>query len=109
VTLDGSRTTSVSDISGSSSNVDTRFKARADYELLRDLILSVEGAHRTQNYTGIDRRDERWSTGLSAKWLVNRHASVVVNFEHTDQNSSGTVLGQRFSKNVVSAGIRLAI
>jgi hypothetical protein len=58
-----------------------------DYELLRNLILSVNGGYETDRFFGQLRQDRVTSTDASIKYLLNRFAAISVFHRYTDRNS----------------------
>lgn len=67
----------------------TVFTGRADYELLRNLILNGQIGHETDDFKGtVARKDKVWSAGVGATWLVNRNVGVRFSLDHLDRDST---------------------
>lgn len=77
-----------------------RLGFRADHELLRNLILSLEWSKETQDFNGIDRRDENSLTSLGARYLMNRRLEIQADYESRDRNSTAAA-DLEFSKRVI--------
>lgn len=84
--------------------VRTTASFRADYELLRNLILRAEVGNEHRNFVGADRRDDRFTGDLGATYLVSPRWSLQMNFSHRGQDSSGLLSGRDFSENRFSVG-----
>jgi hypothetical protein len=84
--------------------VRTAASFRADYELLRNLILRAEVGNEHRNFVGADRRDNRFTGDLSATYLISPRWSLQMSLNHRGQNSSGLLSGRDFSENRLSIG-----
>ena len=74
-----------------------------DYELRRNVILSVNGGYETDRFFGQVRKDHVWSTDTNLKYVLNRFASVSLYHRYTDRDSDiGT-----FSYNKHQVGINV--
>ncbi|MBK5265363.1 MAG: outer membrane beta-barrel protein, partial [Alphaproteobacteria bacterium] len=82
--------------------VRTTASLRADYELLRNVILRAEAENEHRNFVGINRQDDRFTGDLSATWLVSPRWSMQMGFSHRGQDSSGLLSGRDFSENRMS-------
>lgn len=76
----------------------TRYGLGVDHELLRNLLLGLNGSYSTWNYEGIDRDDIYVRGGFYAKYLLNRHLYVSFNYDYTDRRSN--LDAEDFVKNV---------
>ncbi len=74
---------------------------KVDYELLRNLILSLRGSGVFDRYKGIDRRDRLYVADFNVRYLINRalEAGLLVNHRH--QGSLG-IIGRKYSGSSVS-------
>ena len=59
----------------------------ADYELLRNVIISATGGYETDSFFGQQRKDRVITTDARVKYLVNRFAVISVFHQYTDRNS----------------------
>jgi hypothetical protein len=80
---------------------------RADYELLRNLIISGHILGTDQAYRGIDRDDRRYGVGLSANYLLNRTVGVSLRYKYDTLESSGVERGRDFDDQSVSLALTL--
>jgi hypothetical protein len=76
----------------------TRYGLGIDHELLRNLLLGLNGSYTTRKYEGIGRDDNYVRGGAYAKYLLNRHLYISLNYNYTDRRSSEA--GEDFVKNV---------
>jgi hypothetical protein len=80
---------------------------KADYELLRNLIISGQIHGADQDYRGIDRQDRRYGANLSANYLVNRTLGVSLRYNYETLSSSGANRGRDFDDNSISLALVL--
>lgn len=106
-TFTGSRTLEDSGIIGSSGYLSTNVGARADYELLRNVIVSAQAGYGDDDYKGIDRTDKRTTFGLSGTYLLNRNVGVTVGYNYFKQTSHGAAGGEDFKVNKIGATLTL--
>jgi hypothetical protein len=59
----------------------------ADYELKRNVILSVVGAYEVDHFYGLARKDHVITTNESVKYLMNRFSAISVYHRYTDRQS----------------------
>lgn len=109
VTLTAVRKSDEAALTGSAGSIETGGGARIDYELLRNVIISAGGSYEDDDYVGIDRDDKMTAAEVSAKWLIDRHASFIVDYAHRNRDSQGTSLGPKFEENIVSASIKFTL
>jgi hypothetical protein len=84
--------------------VRTTTSLRADYELLRNLILRAQVGNEHRSFVGADRRDDRFTGDLGATWLLSPRWSLQMGFSHRGQDSKGLLQGRDFSENRLSLG-----
>ena len=60
----------------------------ADYELRRNLVLSVAGTYERDKFFGQSRVDDVFSTLTALKYKVNRHAEVSLQHQYFQRDSS---------------------
>ncbi|MDB5438769.1 MAG: hypothetical protein JWM33_1196, partial [Caulobacteraceae bacterium] len=78
-----------------------------DYELARNIIVSGKFDYEGDTFSGIDRRDTRYTTVLSGTYLLNRSVGVTGSFTHFVQNSNGAFAGIDFAINRVDVKLTL--
>ena len=59
----------------------------ADYELLRNVVVSAAGGYETDRFFGELRKDRVTTTDARVKYLLNRFAAVSVFHQYTNRNS----------------------
>jgi hypothetical protein len=59
----------------------------ADYELLRNVIVSATGGYETDSFFGQLRKDRVTTTDARIKYLLNRFANISVFHQYTNRNS----------------------
>ncbi len=62
---------------------------KADYEVLRNLLVNLRADYVREAYRGVDRRDSRVSAGAGVRYLINRTLQLGVQYDHRDQRSQG--------------------
>ena len=92
-------------VNGSTGYLATNMTLRADYELLRNLIVSAGGELEKRDFNNIDRQDDRWTWRGSASWLVSKRMALRVDLQRRTQSSWGATPGREFSDNRVSVGL----
>jgi hypothetical protein len=107
VTVTGARTVEEAGVLGASSMISSNIGVQVDYELLRNLIVSGQVGYGEDDYQGASRLDKRTSAGLSATYLLNRHAGVTVAYSRQEQASHGAVRGEDFKVNKIGATLTL--
>jgi hypothetical protein len=80
---------------------------QADYELLRNLILTARVDHNSDLYRGFERKDKVWVGTLGANVLINRRVGMNVLYRRYEQSSSGLGAGPEFAVNRIQAGLVL--
>lgn len=89
--------------------LDTSAVVRADYELLRNLILSAEAGYEVANFRGIDRKDRRVTLAAGGTYLVSRHVTLRFQYIHLDQQSRGTRASLDYDNDRAYLSLALAI
>ncbi|MGL3820824.1 outer membrane beta-barrel protein [Sphingopyxis sp. R3-92] len=92
-------------VNGATGYLATNMTLRADYELLRNLIISAGGELEKRDFNNIDRRDDRWNWRGSASWLVSKRMALRLDLQRRTQSSWGATAGRAFSDNRVSVGV----
>ena len=73
--------------------------ARADHELLRNLLLTFNATYEDDSFLGITRTDHVLTAGTGLTYLVNRYLFLGGSFSYYQRNS--TVSGVSFSQNIL--------
>ncbi|MGH6963956.1 MAG: outer membrane beta-barrel protein, partial [Phenylobacterium sp.] len=82
-------------------------RVSADYELLRNVIISGQLSGSNEKYRGIDREDRRLGCGLSVNYLANRTLGLSLRYKFDKLASSGTRQGRDFEDNTLSLALVL--
>lgn len=90
---------------GTGAYVATRVGMRADYELLRNLILSAGVRYEHDDFEDIDRRYGIWRATLGAGYRISRRLRLDAEYEARDQDSFGTFPGRDFVRHQFTVGI----
>jgi len=75
----------------------------ADYELRRNVILSMSGAYETDQFFGIVRKDHVVTTDARIKYMLNRFGSVAIYHEYTNRDSDIPIFS--FDKHQVGINV----
>ena len=73
--------------------------ARADHELLRNLLLTLNATYEIDNFQGITRTDNVYSAGAGVTYLVNRFFFMGGSFSYYQRSS--TASGSSYTQNIV--------
>ena len=92
-------------VNGATGYLATNMTLRADYELLRNLIISAGGELEKRDFNNIDRRDDRWTWRGSASYLVSKRMALRLDLQRRTQSNWGTTAGRNFADNRVSVGV----
>lgn len=95
VTLTGNvrRTIEETIFIGASGYTATRSELRADWELLRNLIVTGDLAHTNRDFKGLSLRHNDFEAGLSAKYMMNRHLYLSLGYVFWLRDASGAGAG----------------
>jgi hypothetical protein len=110
VTLAATRTVEDAGIPGAAAYQSQNVSLKVDHELLRNVILSANGAYDKDDYKGISRHDQRFTAGFGATLLVNRRVGLTLGYNYFKQNSTGddpSVLSGNYSVSTVGATLNL--
>ncbi len=83
--------------------VDTVVGVELDYELLRNLIVSVGPEFARQDFPNTPRRDDVVRMGVGIDYLVNPIASVAMRYDFVDRDS--TLAEYSFDQHVISLNV----
>ncbi|MDR7061011.1 MULTISPECIES: outer membrane beta-barrel protein [unclassified Sphingopyxis] len=92
-------------VNGATGYLATNMTLRADYELLRNLIISAGGELEKRDFNNIDRKDDRWTWRGSASYLVSKRMALRFDVQRRTQSSWGATAGREFTDNRVSVGL----
>jgi hypothetical protein len=67
--------------------------ARVDHELFRNVLLNATVAWYHDDYHGVDLTDNNYQFGVGAKYLLNRHLYLGLNYTYTRYLPTGTAAG----------------
>ena len=87
--------------------VATRIGAQADYELLRNLIVSGALSYERDRFEGIDRRYAIKRATLGLRYRLSPRLRLDADYEARDQDSFGTAPGRDFLRHQVTFGITI--
>ena len=107
VTFSASRSVQDSAVAGSGGFFGTSAGVNIDHELRRNVIISAGVSLSEDDYSGIDRTDERLNITAGVTYFVNRTAGIRASFSYQDQDSSGAAGNQDFTKNVIGLSLVL--
>jgi hypothetical protein len=79
----------------------------ADYELLRNLIVTGTLGYTRYDYPGLDRLDNRYAAGLGATYLFSRSVGLTLGYSYLRQDSSGIAHGFNFDDNRLALTLTL--
>ena len=110
VTLTGTidRRVNETGILGAAGYLSTTATLRADYELLRNLILSASVERETRAFNNIDRNDDRWTYRASGTYRLSPRVALRADVLRRSQSSTGILPGREFEKMRVSFGVTLS-
>ena len=80
---------------------------QADYELLRNLIISGALSYERDRFEGIDRRYAIKRATLGLRYRLSPRLRLDADYEARDQDSFGTALGRDFLRHQVTFGITI--
>lgn len=99
VTLQLRRVIEDSAIASNSGFFDTRASLGVDHELLRNLLLRLNGEYARQNYIDLDAKSDIYRITGGAQYLSSNALSFNFNLSYTGRSPSGsTVVGQSFNE-----------
>jgi hypothetical protein len=87
-----------------SSNYQTTIGLRVDHELLRNVLVGVEGGYVRSDFENTNVTDNRYDAGADITYLINRHFSVGAAYGFTTRNSEDEE--EEFDRNVFSLIVR---
>jgi hypothetical protein len=108
VSLDASRTIQETPYIGASGYTSTASSIGVDYELLRTLVLSASYGFTTDDYNGLDRKDDRTEFLVGGRYLVNRNVVIRAGYVYSENRSKGSnaIAGYKDNAFKVSLGLQ---
>jgi hypothetical protein len=103
--LSGSHSIQAAGIPGSAAADVDSVSTQADYELLRNLIISPYFNYYHYIYPGTTRIDSRYGSGVSATFLINDMLGLTASYSYIDQVSNGAFGGYNFNDNRLSIAL----
>jgi hypothetical protein len=103
--LSGNHSIQPAGIPGSAASDVDSVAGKADYELLRNLIISPYLAYYHYIYPGTTRIDSRYAGGISATYLVNNMLGLTASYSYIEQLSNGAFGGYNFNDNRLSLAL----
>lgn len=95
-------------LANAGATISSTIEARADYELLRNVIIGLRVQNVRDNYRGIDRRDSRFTERIGIRYALNRLLGVTAFYQRTDQVSSGSDRPRSYQENQLGAALSVA-
>lgn len=92
-------------LSGVSVADNKRVGISADYEIRPNIILQARTSYTDVQYIGTTRSDSYLGAALGIKYLVNRYASLDLNYNYSDRSTDTAAL--EYTDNTVSVGLTL--
>jgi hypothetical protein len=77
--------------------------AQLDYEILRNLILSLEGAYKNEEFVGTPRSDDVIKLSAKLDYLLNRSLNFGLKYNYIDRSSVNPLYD--FDKHVVTLNV----
>lgn len=105
LSVTGSRGVEEASTIGTGAYVATRVGAQADYELLRNLILSASASLERDRFQDLDRRYTIRRATLGAAWRLSPRYRVDAAYELRDQDSAGLAPGRAFVRHQFTIGV----
>ena len=94
----GSRTIDATTIESASGITTSLIQFGVDHELLRNLVLSLDLALGSDDFEGIDRKDDLSELQLSGRYLMNRNIELRFGYRFRDRDTSPENSGGRIYK-----------
>ncbi|MBL8552337.1 MAG: outer membrane beta-barrel protein [Hyphomonadaceae bacterium] len=107
VTFEADREIQAGGAVASISNTVTQLDFGLDYAFRRNVEVGLGVKYRIDDYTGIDREDDRWGYDASVAYYFNRGFGLFTTVGHDKQSTSGVNFGREFDVTYAEVGIRL--
>lgn len=88
---------------------DSRYGARVDHELFRNVILTAGVQFGSRDYEVIDRDDEYVSADVGVDWFLNRRVALNLRYSRDEMQSEGVDRYRDYDVDAISAGLSLRL
>lgn len=106
VTFSGARSVYDPGIQQSATAIYSRFGARIDHELRRNIVLFGNVTFSSNDYQGIDRTDDLVDAAAGLGYKMNRNVRMDLSYAFHRTNSSGLQADRDITENVITASLR---
>lgn len=89
--------------------IETRFGARVDHELRRNVILTASMQTGQREYDLVDRDDDFFYGEVGADYILNRRVALEARFRRDEVESSGAAAYRDYEVNTLSLGVSLRL
>lgn len=105
-TVTGSLTRSIEEttLDSASGVFSTGFQIIVDHELLRNLLLQARVSLSEDDFEGINRSDTYFESGFGATYMLNRHLSLLLDYDFHQRKTDLINGADEFSENIFSIG-----
>lgn len=101
LTFSGREQVAATTIVGAAGIDETRIGLRADHELLRNLILSIDWMTGSDEFKGIPRQDDYRASSFGARYLMNRRLQIEFEYTSRDRDTNAAA-DLNFSKRTIT-------
>ena len=101
----GERSVDVTGFGGTGSYIQSKTGVRADYEILRNLILSGRFGYEWDDYIDVARHDQVATSGVGLTYLMNSNVHMSLDYRHVQRQSD--VAGAAYGRNIVGGTVRV--
>jgi hypothetical protein len=108
ITAKASRGVEEASTIGSGAYVATAVSITADYEFLRNVIITAGTNYDRNRFNDIDRKYRIYGAKLAAQWKLSPRYSLQLQYDYRDQNSFGNFPGREFSRHRLTTGITIS-
>lgn len=84
-------------VDGANARIDNKLKARVDYEMLRNLVFTIQGEYRLSDYVGVDRTDHLYVGRVGLQYLHTKNLMFQLNWENQQRLSD--IAEAEFTRN----------
>jgi hypothetical protein len=105
--LNASRALVDTTVPGASTRDDRQIAVSFDYELLRNLIIQGGVGYTNSVYQGTVRDDDYIDANITGTYYITRYLAATARYLYSQRSS--TIVGQDFTDNLISAGLRLRL
>jgi hypothetical protein len=89
--------------------VESRYGARIDHELLRNVILSAATEFGRREYDIIDRDDDFFRANIGGEYLLNRRVALTADYIYDQVESDGVARYRDYEENRFQLGVSLRL